>query len=150
MPGVPIYTSLVLLAGACFAVGQSPAGSKSPQAHQRPAASSRAAAPAAKSDAQIEAAIRARFAKSKIDMDHFTVHVQGGVATIEGRTDVIQHKGVATRLAKTAGAAAVNNRVQPSEAARSKAAANLAKGRRRIQVKRGDARSEAAQPRGKP
>jgi hypothetical protein len=93
-------------------------------------------------DAVIEAAIRAKFAKSKINADKFQVHVQGGVATIEGKTDVIQHKGVATRMAKGAGAVAVNNHVQSSEAAKEKAAANLAKGRRRAQIKRGDARSE--------
>ena len=63
------------------------------------------AQPARSPDSQIEAAIRARLAKSKINADHFTVHVQGGVATLEGRTDVIQHKGVATRLAKSGGAA---------------------------------------------
>ncbi len=95
------------------------------------------------SDAAIEAAIRARFAKSKINEDKFQVRVQGGVATLDGRTDVIQHKGVATRLAKTGGAAAVNNHIQISEAARQKASANLAKGRRRAQIKRGEARSES-------
>lgn len=108
--------------------------------HERPAAPK--AAPRL-SDPQLEAAIRAKFAKSKINADKFTVRVQGGVATIEGRTDVIQHKGVATRLARSSGAAAVNNHIQISEAARQKAAGNLEKGRRRVQVQRGEARSEA-------
>jgi hypothetical protein len=94
------------------------------------------------SDGQLEAAIRAKFAKSKINADKFTVRVQGGVATVDGKTDVVQHKGVATRMCKTAGAAAVNNRVQVSEAAKQKAAGNLEQGRRRAQVTRGDARSE--------
>lgn len=94
-------------------------------------------------DAKLEAAIRAKFAKSKINEDHFTVRVQGGVATIEGKTDVMQHKGTATRMAKTAGAVAVNNHVQISDAAKQRAAANLEQGRRRVQVKRGDARSDA-------
>jgi hypothetical protein len=98
--------------------------------------------PTAQSDALVEAAIRTKFAKSKIDADKFQVHVQGGVATIEGKTDVIQHKGVATRMAKTAGAVAVNNHIQTSDAAKQKAAANLATGRRRAQIKRGDARSQ--------
>ena len=100
----------------------------------------------ATSDARLEAAIRAKFARSKIDADKFQVHVQGGVATIEGRTDVMQHKGVATRLAKTGGAAAVNNHIQISDAAKEKAAANLEKGRRRVQIKRGDARSDSSRP----
>jgi hypothetical protein len=93
------------------------------------------------SDAQIETAIRAKFAKSK-SANKFTVHVQGGVASIEGKTDVVQHKGVATRMAKTAGALAVNNHVEVSEAARKKAAGNLEEGRRRVQVKRGDSRNQ--------
>src|ERR1051325_10909143 len=75
----------------------------------RPAAKS---APIRQSDAQIEAAIRAKFAKSKINADKFQVRVQGGVATLEGRTDVIQHKGTATRLPKTSGAIVVYNNIQ--------------------------------------
>jgi hypothetical protein len=78
-------------------------------------------------DAQIERAIRAKFGKSKINTEHFTVTVQNGVATIEGKTNVIQHKGVATRLAKTGGAAAVKNHIEVSEGAKAKAAAKLAK-----------------------
>ena len=93
------------------------------------------------SDVQLEAVIRAKFAKSKISTDKFTVRVQGGVATIDGKTDVLQHKGTATRMCRTAGAVAVNNRVQVSDAARLKAAGNLQDGRRRVQVKRGDVRS---------
>jgi hypothetical protein len=112
--------------------------------HQRPPA---AAAAPKQTDSQIEAVIRAKFAKSKINEDKFTVRVQGGVATIEGRTDVLQHKGVATRLAKTGGAIAVNNHVQISDAARQKAAGNLEKGRRRVQVQRGDQRSDPTPPR---
>lgn len=87
-------------------------------------------------DAQIEKAIRARFAISKISRNNFQVHVQRGVATLEGHTDVIQHKGTATRLAKTAGAARVVNKIQISQAARDKAMNNLAQGRRRAQIKR--------------
>ena len=112
-------------------------------APKTPAVAAKSQKQAAQPDALLEAAIRAKFAKSKINADKFQVHVQGGVATIEGKTEVIQHKGVATRLAKTAGAVAVNNHVQASDAAKQKAAANLAQGRRRAQIKRGDARSEA-------
>ncbi len=90
------------------------------------------------SDADLEKAINARFAKSKISTNKFTCHVQGGVATLEGKTEVIQHKGTATRLAKNAGAIAVVNHIQISQAAKDKAANNLAGGRRRAQVKRGD------------
>ena len=100
--------------------------------------------PAVRPDAAIEKDIRERFARSKINLDKFQVHVQGGIATIEGKTEVIQHKGVATRLARSGGAAAVANHIQISEAAREKAAQNLETGRRRAQVKRGDARSQAS------
>jgi hypothetical protein len=94
-------------------------------------------------DAQIERTIREKLAKSKIGADKFQVHVQGGVATWEGKTDVIQHKGSATRMAKTAGATTVKNNIQVSDAARAKAANNLESGRRRAQLKRGDSRSDA-------
>lgn len=114
-----------------------------PPQHQREPAKAATTRPVP-SDPQLEAAIRAKFAKSKINADKFQVHVQGGVATIEGRTDVIQHKGVATRMAKTAGAVAVKNHVQVSDAAKEKAAGSLEQGRRRAQVKRGDPRSAPA------
>src|SRR5580698_2740241 len=80
-------------------------------------------------DAQIEQIIRAKFTKSKINAEHFTVSVKDGVATINGKTNVIQHKGVATRLARTGGAVAVQNHIQVSDEARAKAAAKLAKAR---------------------
>jgi osmotically-inducible protein OsmY len=86
-------------------------------------------------DADLERAIRARFARSKISTNGFTVRVQNGIAILEGQTGVIQHKGTATRLAKSAGAKAVQNKIQISEQARQKAAANLAKGRKHITVK---------------
>ena len=60
--------------------------------------------------------------------------------TIEGKTDVMQRKGAATRMARSAGAKKVVNRIQISDAARQKASDRLAKGRRRVQVKRGEAR----------
>jgi hypothetical protein len=129
---------LILAALSLTAAAQTrPAAVKSNVAHQRPAAAPRPAL----SDAEIEKTIRAKFAKSKISVNKFTVHVQGGVATIEGHADIVQHKGTATRLAKTGGAVKVVNKIQLSQAAKDKANQNLEKGRRRAQVKRGDARS---------
>jgi BON domain len=96
----------------------------------------------AQTDVQIEKAIRERFADSKIGEDKFEVHVQGGRATLTGNTNVLQHKGVATRLVRAQGATEVINNIEPSEEARQKAAANLTKGRRRAQIKRGEARSQ--------
>src|ERR1041384_6162559 len=132
MRTVQAIAVVVALAGMGWADDTRPAAVRQREAGPKAAPAKQAAKPAipAMTDAQIEAVIRAKFAKSKINEDKFTVHVQGGVATIEGRTDVIQHKGVATRLAKTGGASAVNNRIQISETAREKAAANLEKGRR--------------------
>ena len=92
----------------------------------------------AQQDKQIEQAIRAKLATSKIGKDGFTVRVQGGIAYWEGNTNVVQHKGAATRMAKTAGARAVINNIKTSDAAKEKAAANLDQGRRRAQVKRSD------------
>jgi len=138
-----IAAALLIAAAPCM--GQT----KPAPVHQREAAPpvKAAARPAMKPDATIEAVIRAKFAKSKINVEKFQVHVQGGVATIEGHTNVVQHKGVATRLAKTGGAVAVNNHIQISDAAKQKAADNLEKGRRRVQVTRGDARSDPQPPR---
>jgi osmotically-inducible protein OsmY len=110
-----------------------------PAQKQTAAAHARAGAPAPRrSDAEIEKDIRARFARSKIAVNNFQVRVQGGTATIEGRTDVLQHKATATRLARSAGAINVVNKVQVSEAARQKAAGTLTTGRRRAQVKRSE------------
>ena len=133
------------MAAALMTAGSWAAGPQATAAHQRPSSAGTAKPGLVRpklSDAQLEAAIRAKFAKSKIDADKFTVRVQGGVATIDGKTNVLQHKGTATRMCKTAGAVAVNNRVKVSDAAKQKAAGNLEEGRRRVQVKRGDTRSE--------
>jgi hypothetical protein len=91
-------------------------------------------------DVQIEAAIRARLAKSKIGKDGLTVRVQGGVAYWDGTTNVVQHKGAATRMAKSAGAKKVVNNIKVGDDAKQKAAGNLEQGRRRAQVKRSEAR----------
>src|ERR1700761_2673869 len=63
-------------------------------------------------DAQIESAIRTKLAKSKIGKDGFRFHVQRGVVTWEGATNVMQHKGSATRMAHSAGAIKVVNNIQ--------------------------------------
>jgi hypothetical protein len=93
-------------------------------------------------DREIEAAIQAKLVKSKIGKDGFTVRVQGGVATWEGTTSVVQHKGAATRMAKTAGAKKVVNNIRIDDEARARVSGNLKEGRRRVQVKRGEARSQ--------
>jgi osmotically-inducible protein OsmY len=81
-------------------------------------------------DSQIERNIRARLAKSKMAAtEHFTVSVHDGVAVLEGKSNVIQHKGVATRLAKLGGAIAVQNHIQISDEAKAKALARLQKNR---------------------
>lgn len=90
-----------------------------------PARAATAQRTATPSDAQIEAAIRTKLAKSKIGKDGFRFHVQRGVVTWEGKTSVIQHKGSATRMARTAGAVQVINNIQISGDAKAKAAANL-------------------------
>jgi hypothetical protein len=91
-------------------------------------------------DVQIEADIRARLAKSKIGKEGLTVRVQGGVAYWDGTTNVVQHKGAATRMAKSAGAKKVVNNIKIGDDAKQKAAGNLEQGRRRAQLKRSEAR----------
>ncbi len=118
---------------------------------RKPASARSAPSQVRRSDTEIEKDIRARLARSKISADAFQVHVQGGIATLEGKTDIVQHKGVATRLARSGGAIQVVNRIQVSQAARDRAARNLATGRRRAQIKRGetrDGRTQAARQRG--
>ncbi len=123
----------LMVFGAQFAVSAAPAKNAAPT-HVRPPVGA-----SALSDAELERAIRQRFARSKAAADNFQVRVVGGVATIEGQTSVIQRKGAATRMARAAGARQVINKIVASQAARDKASANLTKGRRRVQVKRSEA-----------
>lgn len=87
-----------------------------------------------RSDAEIEAVIKTKLAKSKIGKDGFQVHVKNGIATWTGNTTVMQHKGAATRMAKTAGALQVVNNIKISDEAKAKAAGNL-EGPRKVEVK---------------
>jgi hypothetical protein len=81
---------------------------------------SAAQAPPAKamSDDSIRQAILKRFAASKIGANGFQVEVKNGIATLRGQAGVAQHKGVATRLAKLAGAREVDNQITISPAAK--------------------------------
>lgn len=63
-------------------------------------------------DMQLESTIRAKLAKSKIGKDGFRFKVARGVVTWEGSTIIPQHKGAATRMARTAGAVQVINNIQ--------------------------------------
>jgi hypothetical protein len=128
---------LLMLAGAAVLA----AGADGKQAAPaKPAAKQAARQADAQADQRIEAEIRSRLAKSKIGAEGFTVRVQGGVAYWEGTTSVPQRKGAATRMAKSAGARQVINNIKVTDAAAQKAAENLQQGRRRAQVKRGEAR----------
>ena len=123
MSKIGYILTVILLACTCGSV----------QAKTPPAAAHTASARL--SDAEIERNIRTKLTKSKIGRDGFTFRVKGGVVTWEGSTSVIQHKGSATRMAKTAGAVQVVNNIKISEAAREKAAGNLSGNARRVQVK---------------
>jgi hypothetical protein len=93
------------------------------------------------SDAEIEATIKAKLAKSKIGKDGFQVHVKDRVATWTGSTTVMQHKGAATRMAKTAGAISVLNNIKVSLDTALPTKANAVGQPRRVQVKAGAAGS---------
>src|SRR5260370_32912080 len=90
---------------------------------------------ARRSDAEIEATIKTKLAKSKIGKDGITCHVKNGIATWQGTTQVMQHKGAATRMAKTAGAIQVVNNIKISDEAKQKAAGNLTGAPRKVEVK---------------
>jgi len=87
------------------------------------------------SDAEIEATIKAKLAKSKIGKDPLQVHVKDRVATWTGNTSVMQHKGAATRMAKTAGALKVVNNIKVSDDTTAKTTGNIGAGPRRVEVK---------------
>lgn len=141
-PSQPLRAALLALAlPLCCLPGQAQPARPRPASNNPPAVAATKSAPRL-NDQQLEAKIRTKFAASK-SANTFRVRVQGGVATVEGKTDVVQHKAAATRMCKTAGAVAVNNKVEVSEAAKKRAAGNLEEGRRRVQIKRGDPRVEA-------
>ena len=119
-----------------LAISCAPAQTKSPTKAKAPPPQGTTAP----QDVQIEKDIRARLAKSVIGKDGLSVRVQGGVAYWEGTTNVVQHKGAATRMAKSAGAKKVVNNIKVGDDARQKAAGNLEHGRRRAQVKRSEPR----------
>jgi osmotically-inducible protein OsmY len=64
------------------------------------------------SDSQLEATIKTKLNKSKIGKDGLHFRVQKGVVTWEGTTNIAQHKGAATRMARTSGAAQVINNIK--------------------------------------
>ncbi len=83
-------------------------------------------------DAEIEATIKAKLAKSKIGKDGFQVRVKDGVVTWTGLTTVMQHKGAATRMAKTSGATRVVNNIKITEGGKDAGAPGTP---RRVEVK---------------
>jgi len=87
------------------------------------------------SDAEVEATIKAKLARSKIGKDGFQVHVKDGVATWTGNTAVMQHKGAATRMAKAAGAVQVVNNIRVTGEASGPGKASGAAQPRHVQVK---------------
>jgi len=82
------------------------------------------------SDSEIQQALEKKLAKSKVGKDGFRFHVSHGVVTWEGSTNVMQHKGAATRMARSSGAVQVVNNIRVSAAGK----ANGTKGLRRASV----------------
>jgi len=99
------------------------------QAAEAPATNQPKASPRWK-DTELKKAIEERFARSAIAPNRFRVDVNDGVARITGKTEVLQHKGVATRLARSMGARQVQNEIEVSEAARQRATAHLRRERK--------------------
>lgn len=82
------------------------------------------------SDQEIQQTLAKKLAKSKVGKDGFRFHVSHGVVTWEGTTNIVQHKGAATRMARSAGAVQVVNNIQVSATGK----ANAMKGLRRAVV----------------
>ncbi len=112
--------AVLLVAGWC-----QPRGFAAPATKHNAAAATTASHAATQTDSQIQETIAAKLAKSKIGQDGFKFHVQNGVVTWEGTTNVIQHKGAPNRMAKAAGATKVVNNIQVSAAAKAKATQQL-------------------------
>jgi len=64
------------------------------------------------SDEQLEASIKTKLTKSKIGKDGFHFKVQRGIVTWDGTTNIGQHKGAATRMARSSGAVQVINNIK--------------------------------------
>jgi len=90
-----------------------------------PVASAASPVAANRTDSQIESDFRMRLNRSKLSGEGIQIHVKSAVATLTGKTGVIQHKGSATRMAKSAGARQVINQIEISAAARQAAAEKL-------------------------
>jgi BON domain len=96
------------------------------------------------SDAEIEATIKAKLAKSKIGKDGLQVHVKDRVATWTGSTAIMQHKGAATRMAKSAGAMHVLNNIKVTGESPLAAKGNPPGQPRHVQVRDGNGSVKAA------
>lgn len=120
---VPYACGLWVLAAA-LALGQAPAPAPEHSSDER----------TGPEDPRLEEKIRDRFAKSKIAVNDFEVRVVDGEAILQGRTDVVQHKGTAARLAKLAGAKRVDNRIEVTDRAREKASRAGRSQPRRVRV----------------
>jgi osmotically-inducible protein OsmY len=129
--------ALLALAAALAAASQSQSAGAPQRASKVPAWLKKV-----RNDAEMERAIRKRFAESKIAVNKFEVLVKDGVAILRGRTDVIQHKATATRLARSVGARDVVNKIEITERARQKASSEQRRRPRHVSVKR----SEAGRP----
>jgi hypothetical protein len=121
MDSKPLVKLFIAIACVALPGAISARGATSPS---RTVTAQRGGAP---TDSQIEATIRTKLAKSKIGKDGFRFRVQRGVVTWEGTTNVVQHKGSATRMARAAGAVQVINNIQISASAKAKATPNLKK-----------------------
>lgn len=90
--------------------------------------------PARLSDAALEAEIAARLARAVIGQDGFTFSVQTGTVYWQGSTTVAQHKGAATRMARSAGAREVINRIEVVSASPAPSSDDSPQALRRAQV----------------
>ncbi|MBL8233152.1 MAG: BON domain-containing protein [Bryobacterales bacterium] len=124
-----LVLAVPLVAGEATAKPQAKPASPAAKTTVKPAATKPAVA-----DAEIERTFKAKVAKSKVGVNDIQIRVANGVATLEGRVNVVQHKGTATRMAKSAGARQVFNNIKVSDAARQKAGQQLARARK-AQVK---------------
>jgi len=104
------------------------------EALARAASPSRSSPGPGLTDLQLEERIREAIGRSKAQIQNFQVRVRNGVAVLEGTANLVQHKALATRLARRAGARQVENRIQLTEAARQRLKRSHRSQPRRVQV----------------
>ncbi len=122
-----VYILALTAALALGVFAQTPAPQTTAKPQAKPAKAAKAA-PAPKSDSDIQSCIQTKLAAApKLKTQGFSVAVSGGVATFTGKATNGGSKGGVTGIAKSCGAKSVVNNITVEKAAKAEKAAKPAK-----------------------